>query len=99
MLSPPHRISRRDDALLFEWRAGDAPVRYPARTLRLACQCAGCIDEMTSRPLLDPATVPEGIAPLGLELVGNYGLKVTWSDGHSAGIYTWEHLRRLAGTP
>lgn len=32
----------------------------------------------------------------GAELVGNYALRVKFSDGHSSGIYTWEYLRRLA---
>jgi DUF971 family protein len=27
--------------------------------------------------------------------VGNYALKITWSDGHNSGLYTWPHLRRL----
>jgi len=30
------------------------------------------------------------------ELVGNYALRLRFSDGHASGIYTWEYLRRLA---
>ncbi|MBO7391803.1 MAG: DUF971 domain-containing protein [Verrucomicrobia bacterium] len=29
------------------------------------------------------------------ELVGGYGLRLTWGDGHSAGIYTYDTLRGL----
>jgi DUF971 family protein len=47
---------------------------------------------MTGRPLLDPATVPADIRPLSVELVGAYGLRVHWSDGHGTGIYTFEGL-------
>jgi DUF971 family protein len=31
-----------------------------------------------------------------LELVGNYALRITWGDGHSAGIYDFDLLRALA---
>ena len=65
---------------------------YPARELRLRCRCAHCIEEMTGKPLLDPASVPADIRPVSLSLVGAYGLKVSWSDGHATGIYTFQHL-------
>jgi DUF971 family protein len=35
------------------------------------------------------------IRPLSLALVGAYGLRVNWSDGHETGIYTFEQLLRL----
>ncbi|MFN4361034.1 MAG: gamma-butyrobetaine hydroxylase-like domain-containing protein [Hylemonella sp.] len=31
----------------------------------------------------------------GLEPVGNYGVKPTFSDGHDSGIYTWDYLYQL----
>ncbi len=31
-----------------------------------------------------------------VELVGNYAIKISFSDGHATGIYTWEYLRSLA---
>ena len=68
---------------------------YPALMLRLACPCAACVDEMTGRPLLDPTRVPTDVQPVALELVGGYGIRVRWSDGHSTGIYTFELLRAI----
>ena len=32
---------------------------------------------------------------LGAEPVGNYAIRINWSDGHNSGIYSWEHLRRI----
>lgn len=32
------------------------------------------------------------------ELVGAWGISITWNDGHSTGIYAWEILRRWHDT-
>jgi ATP-binding protein involved in chromosome partitioning len=93
--SIPYAITRRDDGLAVEWEAGAPEAFYPARALRLACPCAACVEEMSGRPLLDPATVPPDVRPVSVSLVGAYGLKVRWSDGHATGIYTFERLLRL----
>ena len=97
MTAPPYAITRQDDGLVIEWAPGQAPAMYPARPLRLACPCAECVDEMSGRPLLDPARVPADVRPTRLQLIGNYGLKVWWSDGHHTGIYTFEALNQGLG--
>ena len=33
------------------------------------------------------------------ERVGSYALKLFFTDGHSAGIYSWAYLRELGGEP
>ena len=50
---------------------------------------------MTGRPLLEPGTVPPNVRPLRIALVGAYGIKIEWSDGHDAGIYSYQTLRAL----
>ncbi|HEX2218941.1 MAG TPA: DUF971 domain-containing protein, partial [Gemmatimonadales bacterium] len=89
----PYAINRRDDGILIEWDAAGHQAFFPARELRLACPCAACVDEMSGRPLLNPATVPPEILPVSLALVGAYGMRVQWSDGHGTGIYTFQRLR------
>ena len=32
----------------------------------------------------------------GLEKAGNYALRITFSDGHDSGIYSWSYLSELA---
>ena len=32
---------------------------------------------------------------LGVEPVGNYAIRINWSDGHNSGIYSYEHLRLI----
>jgi DUF971 family protein len=92
----PYAITRRDNGLWVEWTSGAGERHVPARALRLACPCAMCVEEMSGRPLLDSATVPEDVRPDSVQLVGAYGLRVTWSDGHSTGIFPWQRLRDLS---
>ncbi len=30
------------------------------------------------------------------ELMGNYAIKLFFTDGHDSGIYTWKYLKSLA---
>ena len=67
------------------------------RDLRLACPCALCVEEMSGRALLDPASVPADVLPRKVTSVGTYAMIVDWSDGHGTGIYTYGYLRGLGG--
>lgn len=42
-------------------------------------------------------TVPgkRNVGIVGLEPVGNYAVRLIFSDGHDSGLYTWETLYRL----
>src|SRR5215470_237163 len=82
----------RDDVRIV-WDE-DHESSYRARDLRLRCRCAQCVEEMTGRPLLDPATVPADIRVLAMELVGRYGVAIRFSDGHGTGIYRFDDLLR-----
>jgi DUF971 family protein len=89
---------RKTECLEVAWADGHRSV-LPLRMLRKFCPCAGCQGE---RDLLGRTRMPivrttyDGpITATGGELVGNYAMKIDWSDGHSAGIYTFEYLREL----
>lgn len=92
----PSEVAPTEDALRLRIRWKDGHVsEYPPRHLRLSCRCAGCRDEMTGEPLLDPRTIPLDVYPLEIGWVGRYALRFTWSDGHSTGIYPFELLREV----
>ena len=78
----------------IKWKDGHESL-YPARLLRLNCSCAQCVDEITGKKRLADDSVPEDVKPLSISPVGRYALHFQWSDGHSSGIYTFEHLRGL----
>ena len=55
-------------------------------------------EDLASNPLtvLPPSAVSNGpLTALGAELVGNYALKIEFSDGHNTGIYSWDYLREI----
>ncbi len=37
-----------------------------------------------------------GVELKGFEYVGNYAVRLIFSDGHSTGIFSWEYLRKIA---
>lgn len=80
--------------LEIQWKDGHVSLFLP-RYLRLACPCAGCVDEMTGQRMLVPSMVPEGIYPTAIHYVGRYALQFVWSDGHDTGLYSFETLRNL----
>ncbi len=87
----PQRIHRGERDVVITW-AEEHVGYYPARDLRLACQCAECHDEMTGRPLLDPGAVSDDVHALAIDLVGSYAIRIQWSDGHATGIYPYDFL-------
>lgn len=72
--------------------------------LRHACPCATCVDERKQQgrkpgqpkpkaaDLLPMYTPPA--KPASAQAVGRYALQFNWLDGHSAGIYSFDYLRR-----
>jgi ATP-binding protein involved in chromosome partitioning len=96
MPMPEEIVGLLRSKITFKWPDGHVTI-YPARDLRLACRCAACIEETSGRPLLDPASVAATIRANHMELMGQYAVSITWSDGHSTGIYNFRDLR--AGCP
>jgi DUF971 family protein len=89
--------------LEIDWQDGHRSA-WGFAWLRDACPCATCVDERKSEgrrighaktktaELLPMYKAPA--KPASAHPVGRYALQFNWSDGHSAGIYSWEYLRR-----
>lgn len=95
----------RGGELRITWADGTRS-RCALAALRRACPCAACRAQREAvrgpgvLPVVPPAAEERGMALADTaELVGHYGLRITWNDGHSAGIYDYELLRSLAGPP
>jgi DUF971 family protein len=91
MLMPTEIIGLGKPEVRLIWD-DDVEDVWSARDLRIRCTCAYCQSEATGEPLLDPATVPADLTITKMELVGNYGLSVHFSDGHTTGIYRFREL-------
>ncbi|MFT3914431.1 MAG: DUF971 domain-containing protein [Anaeromyxobacteraceae bacterium] len=92
---PPEAIDFTEQGeLRFVWPGGLETV-VSAFGLRDACPCAGCVEEGSGRKILDPATIPAGIRIAEIEPVGNYAVKLHFSDGHDTGIFSWSYLREV----
>ncbi len=91
----PIGLLRRDPRTLsILWEDGHRND-FDVRDLRLACPCALCISEMTGEKLLDPKTIKSDVSPRQIMSIGNYAIKLDWSDGHNTGIYSFSSLRDL----
>lgn len=92
----PLAMTRADArTLAIDWADGHRQ-HIDVRDLRLACNCAACRDENTGQRLLDSARVPVDVAPVRIWSVGNYGIGVSFTDGHGTGIYPHSALRAMA---
>jgi DUF971 family protein len=84
------RAPRGGDTMEIDFADGHC-ARYPHEILRGYCPCAVCQGHQgpirfVSGGSLELSDVAE---------VGDYALRLTWSDGHATGIYTFTFLREL----
>lgn len=94
-ITPTH-VKAPHGARVMEITWADGHVSpLPHDILRGYCPCALCQGHGGGL-----AYVEAGDRELReIEQVGNYALKLTWGDGHDAGIYSFRHLRMLCQCP
>lgn len=99
-LSPTELKIIDDNALLIGWSDG-LRKRYRFSDLRKACPCAACRhlkDAEPASPLELPLLSADDLKPMKVEkmsLAGNYAYRITFSDGHNTGLFTFELLHEL----
>ncbi len=85
-----------DDALAILWADGETTF-HGTYALRIACPCAGCVEEWSRKKLPSLDEVPDDVRPVRIGTVGRYALQPTWSDGHHTGMYSFTELRAGVG--
>lgn len=97
-IAPVHLDLKKDRGLTVQWADGTTSY-YSIVYLRKMSPSADMRqlrDEMVRNPLaILPAGLGGTILATHAELVGNYAIKIVFSDGHDTGIYSWEYLRRI----
>jgi DUF971 family protein len=98
----PTRLNlKKDEKLEIDWQDGRRSV-YKISYLRSMCPCAKCKalkeEQRQRKSLLTilPGNYAKPLAATNAELVGNYALRIDWSDEHGSGIYSFEYLREIS---
>lgn len=95
----PESIKLNKNRLEIEWN-DKQKISIGLEYLRNQCPCADCKGEQIlttpMRPVKRTADNPEMYKIKDIQLMGNYGIKIFWGDGHNTGVYNWEYLKELA---
>ncbi len=91
----PVEIAKVGEALIrIRWEDGHEGA-YSTRYLRGICQCAACVDEWSGEKRISMDSISPDIRALKIAPVGQYGIHIDWSDGHTTGIYAFDLLRKM----
>ena len=95
------KLDAGDGTMTVQWSDGHWSA-FPYQYLRDRCPCASCSGKSPAphaEPTPNPSPFPmfgvKALKPTRAELVGRYALQIFWNDGHSTGIYSFDHLREL----
>jgi DUF971 family protein len=91
------------------WADGHSS-HYDFAFLRDECPCATCNDERARKEVFasaGPSSSSAAVLPMfkpkatarSANAVGNYAINIAFSDGHSTGIYSYDHLREICPCP
>jgi DUF971 family protein len=91
--------------MAIEWRDGHSSA-WDFAWLRAACPCATCHEEREAAGRAPGVTKAKAVSllpmyeapvrPVEVTPVGKYAIRFKWSDGHEAGLYSWDYLRNVA---
>jgi len=92
----------RERGLTVTWSDGRVSI-YPIAYLRKmspSAEARELRENLEQNPLavLPASATSSDSGPLraeGAELVGNYAVRLRFSDGHDTGIYSWAYLRQI----
>lgn len=89
------------EGVQITWSDGHTS-KYPFPYLRDLCPCALCNDKREKNARVGSKT-GASVLPMfkprvtakSANAVGNYAIQIMFSDGHTTGIYSYEHLREI----
>ncbi len=84
-------FKRRSNVLLLQY--GDHVFSLGAEFLRVHSPSAEVRGHGPGQHVLQYGK--QGVLITGIEQLGNYALKILYSDGHDSGIYSWDYLYEL----
>ncbi len=96
---PEHIAISKSRGVQIDWKdrhKSDYGLEY----LRDHCPCATCTGAHGTAPRPKSGENPfqmftQKLKMESVESVGNYAIRILWSDGHSTGIYSFDHLRKI----
>ena len=102
---PEHIAISKSKGIEIDWKDGHHSS-YNTTYLRDWCPCAECTGAHGTEPREKESDKPAPAANpfqmykpklkmLNIEQVGSYAIQINWNDGHSAGIYSYDHLRKI----
>ncbi|MFN7921985.1 MAG: DUF971 domain-containing protein [Bryobacteraceae bacterium] len=104
---PEHIAISKSKGIKIDWKDGHSSD-YPVALLRDECPCATCTGAHGTKPERTSYSQPDNspfqmykpvIKMTSVEPVGGYAIRILWNDGHSTGIYSWEHFRKICPCP
>jgi DUF971 family protein len=102
-----HIAISKSKGVRIDWSDGHRS-EYSLAYLRDQCPCATCTGAHGTDPQKSsysaPAAAPfpmfkPALKMLAVEPVGAYAFRIDWSDGHNAGIYSYDRLREICPCP
>lgn len=105
-LDPEHIAISKSRGIHIDWKDGHHSD-YPLGWLRDHCPCASCTGAHGTPPEKTSYSAPASpfqmfkpaLKMLNVEPVGNYAIRIHWSDGHNTGLYSYEHFREICPCP
>ncbi|MDC0663079.1 DUF971 domain-containing protein [Marinobacter sp. SS21] len=86
------RIRKRSRLLHLDYADGSS-AELPFELLRVYSPSAEVRGHGMGAGVLQ--TGKQDVEITGAEMIGNYALKLSFSDGHDSGLFTWAYLREL----
>jgi len=96
-----HLDLKKDRGLTIAWDDGTSSfysILY-LRKMSPSADTKALKEQIAKNPLtVLPAKIANQTGPLtalDAEFVGNYAIKIRFSDGHDTGLYSWKYLREI----